>query len=171
MELFQLTSYESTLEAVWPRQPTDPSRWNWELLHIWKWEHSGRISELDIRSALTAIQWRARSSSLLRTRFLLFIDNQSSLAALVKWRQTMRLVPLCGQCTRWQTAGRPGRYTQILGTGIRSMAWPRSVRRVRQLVVGDQFFQCAICMSEIEACFVISIDCAEQVLVTLLLGL
>ena len=23
----------------------------------------------------------------------------------------MRLVLLCGQCTRWQTAGRPGRYT------------------------------------------------------------
>ena len=23
----------------------------------------------------------------------------------------MRLVPLDGQCTRWQTAGRPGRYT------------------------------------------------------------
>ena len=27
----------------------DPSCWNWELLHIWKWEHSGRISQLQQR--------------------------------------------------------------------------------------------------------------------------
>ena len=82
--------------GVWPRQPTDPSRWNWEVLHIWKWDHSGRISELDMRSAPTAIQWRARSSSLLRTRFLLFIDNQSSLAALVKFRSSS----LLSSCTK-----------------------------------------------------------------------
>ena len=37
-----------------------------------------------MRSALTAIRWRARSSSLVRTRFVLFIDNQSFLALLVK---------------------------------------------------------------------------------------
>ena len=75
---------------VWPRQPTDPSRWTWKLLHSWKWEHSGPITELEMRSALTAIHLRARSSSLLRTRFLLFIDNQSSLAVLVKSRSSSR---------------------------------------------------------------------------------
>ena len=75
---------------VWPRQPTDPSRWTWKLLHSWKWKHSGHITELEILSALTAIRWRARSSSLLRTRFALFIDNQSSLAVLVKSLSTSR---------------------------------------------------------------------------------
>ena len=43
-----------------------------------------------MRSALTAIRWRARSSSLLRTRFVLFIDNQSSHAVLVKSRSSSR---------------------------------------------------------------------------------
>ena len=33
-----------------------------------------------MRSALTVIRWRARASSLLRARFVLFIDSQSSLA-------------------------------------------------------------------------------------------
>ena len=66
---------------VWPTQPTDPSRWTWKLLHSW---------ELEMRSALTASRWRARSSSRLRTRFVLFIDNQSSLAVLVKSRSSSR---------------------------------------------------------------------------------
>ena len=43
-----------------------------------------------MRSALTAIRWRARSASLLRTRFVLIIDNQSSFAVLVKSRSSSR---------------------------------------------------------------------------------
>ena len=38
---------------------------------------------------------------------------------------------------------------QILGTGIRPMAWPRSARRVRLQPVGGQSFQCAYSLSEI----------------------
>ena len=62
------------------------------------------------------------------------------------WRQTMRLVPLCGQCTRWQIAGRPGRKTNTghrdkISGGSAPLAWPRSVRQVRLQLVGDQFFQ------------------------------
>ena len=75
---------------VWPRQLTDPSRWTWKLLHSWKWEHGGHITELEMRSAPTASRWRARSASLLRTRFVQFIDNQSSLAVLVKFRSSSR---------------------------------------------------------------------------------
>ena len=75
---------------VWPRAPTDPSRWAWKILHSWRWKHDGHITELEMLSALTAIRWRARSSSLLRTRFVLFIDNQSSLAVLVKSRSSSR---------------------------------------------------------------------------------
>ena len=58
---------------VWPRQPTDPSRWTWKQVHRWKWKHSGHITEPEMRSALTVIRWRTQSSSLLRTRFVLFI--------------------------------------------------------------------------------------------------
>ena len=43
-------------------------------------------------SALTAVRWCARSSSKLRTRFVLFIDNQSSLAVLVTSRSSSRNV-------------------------------------------------------------------------------
>ena len=43
-----------------------------------------------MRSALTAIRWRARSASLLRTRFVLFIDNHPFLAVLVKSRSSSR---------------------------------------------------------------------------------
>ena len=39
-------------------EPTDPSRWTWQLLHSWKREHAGHITELEMRSALTAIRWR-----------------------------------------------------------------------------------------------------------------
>ena len=45
---------------VWPRQPTDPSRWTWKQLHSWKWQHIGHITGLDMRPALTAIRWRPR---------------------------------------------------------------------------------------------------------------
>ena len=75
---------------VWPRQPADPSRWTWKLQHSATWKHSSHITELEMRSALTAVRWRARSSSLLRTRFVLFIDNQSSHAALAKSRSSSR---------------------------------------------------------------------------------
>ena len=44
----------------------------------------------------------------------------------------------------------PGGGFQILGTEMRSMAWPRSVRRMGLLLVGDQFFQGAFSLSEIE---------------------
>ena len=74
----------------WPRQPTAPSRWTWKFLHSWKWKHSGYITELEMRSALTASRWRAQSLSPLRTRFVLFIDNQSSLAVLFKSRSSSR---------------------------------------------------------------------------------
>ena len=67
---------------VWPRAPTDPSRWTWKTLHSWKWKHNGHITDLEVLSALTAVRWRARSSSLLRTQFVLFLDNQSSLRCL-----------------------------------------------------------------------------------------
>ena len=52
------------------------------------------VTSLHLRllSALTAIRWRARSSSLLRARFVLFIGNQSSLAVLVKSRSSSRRV-------------------------------------------------------------------------------
>ena len=70
--------------------PTDPSCWTWKMLHSWKWKHSGHITELEMLSALTAIRWRARSSSLPRTRFVLFIDNQSPLAVLIKSRSSSR---------------------------------------------------------------------------------
>ena len=62
--------------------------WTWKTLHSWKWKHNGHSTELDMLSALTAVPWRARSSSFLRTRFALFIDNQSSLAVLVKSRSS-----------------------------------------------------------------------------------
>ena len=86
----RLDSSQLMRPDVWPRQPTDPSRWTWKLLRSWKWEHGGHITELEMRSALTAIRWRARSASLLRTRFVLFIDNQSFLAVLVKSRSSSR---------------------------------------------------------------------------------
>ena len=69
---------------VWTRAPTDPSRWAWKMRHSLRWKHNGHTTELEMLSALTAIRWLARSSSLLRTCFVLFIDNQSSLALLVK---------------------------------------------------------------------------------------
>ena len=58
---------------------------------------------------------------------------------------------------------------QILVTGIRPMAWPRSVRRVRLQLVGDQFFLFAYSVSEIDPCFLFSITHAEQLLAPLLL--
>ena len=75
---------------VWLRAPTDPSRWTWKTLHSWKWKHHGHITELEMLSALTAVGWRAPSSSLLRTRFVLFFDKQSSLAELIKSRSSSR---------------------------------------------------------------------------------
>ena len=86
----RLDSSQLMRPDVWPRQPTDPSRWTWKLLHCWKWEHGGLITELEMRSALTAIRWRARSASLLRTPFVLFVDKQPSLAVLVKSRSSSR---------------------------------------------------------------------------------
>ena len=41
-------------------------------------------------------------------------------------------------------------------------AWPRSVRRDRPQPVGDQFFQCAYRLSEIDPLFIINIDRAGQ---------
>ena len=75
---------------VWPRAPTDPSRWTWKTRHSWKWKHKGHITELEMLSAWTAVRWRTRSSSLLRTRFVLFIDNQSFIAVLIKSRSSSR---------------------------------------------------------------------------------
>ena len=57
------------------------------------------------------------------------------------WRQTMRLVPLCGQCTRWQTAGRPGRYTNA---GHRDET--HGLAEIR-----DQFGVCAYDLAEISS--------------------
>ena len=59
------------------------------------------------------------------------------------WKQTMRLLLLCGQCTRWQTAG--------LGPGISPLAWPRSVRRVCLRLGRDQFDECAYSLLEISS--------------------
>ena len=53
-----------------------------------QWSH---ITELEMRSGLTGYCCRARSSSLLRTRFVLFIDNQSCLAVLVKSPSSRKL--------------------------------------------------------------------------------
>ena len=76
--------------------------------------------------------------------------------------------------------GRGG--VRILGTGIRPMARPRSVRRRCLRLCRDEVDECACSLSEISslsvpsACrrstraFLISIDCAEQLLAPLLLG-
>ena len=61
---------------VWQRAPTDPSRWTWKTLHSWKWKHNGHITELETLSPVTAVRWRARSSSLLH--------NHSTFAVLIK---------------------------------------------------------------------------------------
>ena len=71
-----LDTCQLMMPDVSPTQPTDP----WKLFHSWKWKHSGHITELEMRSASTTIRWRARSSSPPRTRFVLFIDNESSIA-------------------------------------------------------------------------------------------
>ena len=90
--------------------------------------------------------------------------DRSQLGEGGSWRQAMRLVPLCGQCARWQTTGRPGRFTnaghrdktydlaEISSTCVPT-AWPRSVRRVCPQLVGDQFFLFAYSLSEIDPCF------------------
>ena len=65
------------------------------------------------------------------------------------WRQTMRLLLLFGQCTRWQTAGRQGWCTntghrdksfglaEISSTSAPTACW-RSVLPVRLQLVGDR---------------------------------
>ena len=65
------------------------------------------------------------------------------------WKQTMRLLLLCGQCTRWQTVGRTGRYTntgyrdksigltEISSTCVPTACW-RSVVAVPLLLAGDR---------------------------------
>ena len=82
---------------AWPRQPTDPSRWTWRPTRKWKWKQSSHITELEVRSAIAAIRWRARSSSLLRELVVLFIDNQSFLAVLVKSRSSSRALNAVGR--------------------------------------------------------------------------
>ena len=65
------------------------------------------------------------------------------------WRQTMRLVSLCGQCARWQTARRPGRYTNAghrdktygmaeISSTCAAPACRRSVLSAYLQLVGDQ---------------------------------
>ena len=46
------------------------------------------FTELEMRSARAAVRWRARSSSCLRTRFVLCIDNQASITVRVKDRSS-----------------------------------------------------------------------------------
>ena len=92
----------------------------------------------------------------------LFLEGLSSMIIVARHSFLKSLV--CGQCTRWQTAGRPGRFSntghrdktcglaEISSTPV-TTAWPRSGRRVSPRLVGDQFFQCAHSLSEIDPCF------------------
>ena len=94
------------------------------------------------------------------------------------WRQTMRQVPLCGQCTRYGREPRAeNKYSaqgqdlwrgrdqfdvcaydlaEISSTSALT-AWPRSVRRVRPRLVG------------VRPAVLMSIDCAEQLPAPLLI--
>ena len=75
---------------AWPRHPADSLRWYWRHIRFWNWKQCGHITELEMRSALAAVRWRARSSSCLRARFVLFIDSHSSKLCLSKTRSSSR---------------------------------------------------------------------------------
>ena len=89
-------------------------------------------------------------------------DLSSALTFDSRHVKLKRLV--CGQCTRWQTAGRPGRYTntghrdksyglaEIRSTSVPTACW-RPFLSVSLRLVGDQFFQCAYSLLEIDPCF------------------
>ena len=73
---------------AWPRQPIDPSSWEWRTIVTWKWRNDQHITALETRAVLSAVRRRLRSIQHLQTRFLHLVDNQGTLSVLVKCRSS-----------------------------------------------------------------------------------
>ena len=70
----------------WPRRPIDVDRWAWRPVLQTRWKHPHNIMLLEALAAHLALLWRSRFRDRLRFRFLHLIDNQATIAVLVRHR-------------------------------------------------------------------------------------
>jgi len=120
-------------------------RFHWSKFHV---HHKATIKSAVLQTSQVKNAWRCRKSRC-QPRFATSEPKTISYPLHRSWR--MRLVPLCGDSVR---DGRPpGAWggIQILGTGTRPMAWPRSDRRVCLRLGRNQFDECAHSLSEISS--------------------
>ena len=75
--------------SPWPRMSINPQRWTWRVKVSRPWAHRGaHINVLELRGALIALQWRARSVRFRNKRYLHLLDSQVALAVLTKGRSS-----------------------------------------------------------------------------------
>ena len=108
---------------------------------LWPWYRSHGVTKLSLVTLRGSVDHTHRRSTLYVDVLGVLVNLSGRHCECIhgSWRHTMRLLPLCGQRERWQTAGRPGRKTN---TGHRDKThgftetsstfapttWPRSAR-------------------------------------------
>lgn len=77
---------------AWPRVSINAERWVWRTVCAWPWRSAQHINELELLTILQLVQWRARSSANLWSKFFVLCDNQVCLAVITKGRSSSRRV-------------------------------------------------------------------------------
>ena len=183
----------NTLQGSWPipfpancQWNTRQLRYSWENVASWSIWGAQRDGQYEKGCGLLPIDlgcgrvpfpqprkgdlWRLGSTSsrrLLWRKIERSLRDRSQLGGGGSWRQTKRW----GWCHCVDSArdGRPPDVRcdiQILGTGIRPMAWPRSVRRVCLRLGRDQLDECAYSLSEVSP-FSVLTACRRSVLISI----
>ena len=80
---------------LWPRAGVRAALWGWRIVHGYPWLKTGQhINQLELRAVLNASRWRARSSKLLRTRYVHLVDSQVVAGVLARGRSSSRRLQL-----------------------------------------------------------------------------
>ena len=77
--------------TIWPSVAVNARFWDWGCLvaHPWKFK-SDHINNYELRGALTAMKWRARTRRRLGCKFLHLLDSKVAIAVATKRRSSSR---------------------------------------------------------------------------------
>ena len=79
---------------AWPRAGIQAGLWRWRIIHGYRWTDKvpKHINLLELRAAVTALQWRLRARRGVSRKVLHLVDSQVVAAILAKSRSSSRLL-------------------------------------------------------------------------------
>ena len=73
---------------AWPRQPINTLGWKWKTIQRYRYRKDSHINELELRTFLNYLRWRARRRDRHRARFLSISDSQVTVSVQAKGRSS-----------------------------------------------------------------------------------